>query len=533
LIETAKMRDTEDNLNEQLYLFESLANQITEHAWIVDRSGILLWSNRQWLEYTGLVSDRGQQWGVNSAQPPECVERIGSAIAIAVSSGQCVELDLLLRGQEGRLRFFRCRIIPILDHHGKVSHCLGTHTDIQDSQNKADSLANDADRLKSYFIANLSHEIRTPLSTILGCAELLKPANVEDALILETILRNGRSLLAIFNDILQLSRIHAGEAACEVQEFNPQSLIHEVTSLLTAPAHSKNLAFDVCYESKMPASIQTDPIKLRQILINLLDNAIKFTWQGAVQLNCHYDVSKSALTFAVTDTGIGMAQEDLRRVFKDFEQADNSNVRKYSGTGVGLAISQRLANLLGSNIEVTSQLGLGSTFRFTLTNVASPSTELLDGDSVFFNQSVRAGAAQLKVIDNPGLHDDPLPIHVLVVDDHRDIRLLTSRFIKTWGGSVTEAENGVQALMLLQQSAGRADEFDAVIMDLQMPELDGLSAVRAMRQAGLQLPVIAMTATSVETVRQKCLQAGYNDCLSKPVDFGMLKQLLAKLCSSK
>jgi signal transduction histidine kinase/ActR/RegA family two-component response regulator len=384
-----------------------------------------------------------------------------------------------------------------------------------------------ANHAKSTFLAHMSHELRTPLTAILGHAELLRDGaggEAERATALETIHRNGEYLLAIINDILDLSKIEAGAMAVERLPVDPARVVEEVVSLMSVRARAKALSFERVYASALPRSIQSDALRLRQILINLVGNAIKFTERGSVGLRVEL-VTRGArppeLVFAVSDTGIGMSAEQLARVFRPFAQGDQTTTRRFGGTGLGLAICRRLAEMLGAELLAESELARGSTF--TLRLILAPA-EALDtwrpdvaGDEprpALPREDARAsGAGRLA------------GARLLLVEDGPDNQRLIALYLQRAGAEVEVAADGRAGIDALA-ACGAA--FDAVLMDMQMPVLDGYAATRAIRARGARVPVIALTAHTMEGDRERCLAAGCDDFLSKPVD----RQALLAACET-
>lgn len=384
------------------------------------------------------------------------------------------------------------------------------------------------DKLKSEFLANMSHEIRTPMTAVLGYADLLlsegdiskAPSHRIQAI--ESIIRNGQHLLRIINDILDLSKIEAGKLEIERLSCSPVEVISDVGQLMRLNAEAKGLFLTVEQDGPIPAETRTDPTRLRQILVNLIGNAIKFTESGGVRL-----VVRTAdqdgygkLEMAVSDSGIGLSRDSLTNIFAPFAQADSSTTRQYGGTGLGLAVSKRLAELLGGGIAVTSQSGEGSCF--TLWIPIEPTGQLRMVDAPSAVQSME-GSCQGSATSG----DTTLDCRVLLVEDGRDNQRLISFLLEKAGAEVEIAENGQVAIERVDLAEDSCAPFDLVLMDMQMPLLDGYEATRRLRAEGRQIPIIALTANAMATDRQKCLEAGCSDYLSKPVDRRVLIQTIA------
>jgi signal transduction histidine kinase/ActR/RegA family two-component response regulator len=418
-----------------------------------------------------------------------------------------------------------------------------------------------ANRAKSEFLTNMSHELRTPLTAILGFAELLQDddqvtsAECNDRL--ETIRRNGQYLMELINDILDLSKIEAGKFEIERLNVSPARIVNDVVALLQVRADAKQLTLSAVFEGPFPATIHTDPTRLRQILINLVGNAIKFTESGTVTVTSRLlaaDVENPRLSVRVADTGIGMTGEHMGKLFEPFSQADASSSRNYGGTGLGLAISRRLARLLDGEITVSSARGQGSVFCLEIAAghpAALTDVESLAGLTCPLTSAVPPPASQgqgapraaepadrhesqlesiLKSADVP---PDPSPkplagLKVLIAEDGPDNRELVGFVLKKGGAEVAFAENGRIAVDIARAAEQQGRPFDLILMDMQMPVLDGYAATRELRAAGYQLPIIALTAHAMSDDRDKCLEAGCDDYTTKPINRNELVALVAR-----
>jgi two-component system, chemotaxis family, CheB/CheR fusion protein len=410
---------------------------------------------------------------------------------------------------------------------------ITAHKKIEADLEHARQLAEASNKAKSDFLANMSHEIRSPMTAILGFADLLKTENSEEREKVETIRRNGQFLLELVNDILDLSKIEAGKVDIDVVEFSPHQMLEEVCSLMSIRAAESGLELRMIHEGPIPSSIKSDPIRLRQVLINLVGNAIKFTDVGHVTLKLHYQETDRMICFDVIDTGIGISESQQGKLFKPFEQGDSSIVRKYGGSGLGLAISQRLAELMGGRINVKSSIGKGSTFSLVLPCHEAILLVLPDqpGNSLGTMDSPLDLSGGTVDESRRATMSGRLNIRVLIVDDRRDIRFLTQHLVKHLGGDVLVAENGIEALEVIaeEESAGR--KLDIILMDVQMPKMDGFTAVRHLRSLGFALPIIALTANAMESDRDACFAAGYTDYLSKPINTNRLTEVLRRHCA--
>jgi len=370
-------------------------------------------------------------------------------------------------------------------------------------------------RVKTEFLANVSHEIRTPMTAILGFTEVLleegrrtqAPAATIDAL--RTIQRNGDYLLALLNDILDLSKIESGRLEVERVTFSPVAVVHEVERLMRVRAESKGIAFRIEFDGELPEHIEGDPTRMRQILINLVGNAIKFTEIGEVRLRVRLcdEPPPARLRFEVVDTGIGITSAERSKLFRPFGQADSSTTRRYGGTGLGLTISKRLTDLLDGTIEVESEPGHGTTFI----------VEVPAGDLAGVARVGAEGAS--KQADERSADAEPrLTGTVLLVEDGPDNQRLIELLLRNVGLDVVMAENGQQAVERVQEARTSGKRFSLVLMDMQMPVMDGYTATRILRRQGFQPPIVALTAHAMDTERSRCISAGCDDFATKPID---------------
>ena len=377
-------------------------------------------------------------------------------------------------------------------------------------------VAESANRSKSEFLANMSHEIRTPMTAILGFTDLLLEAGPNSAEFdphLKTIRRNGGHLLAIINDVLDISKIEAGRLEVEAIAFSPTGLVDDVLSLLRARAEEKLIELSVTMAEGVPAVAQSDPTRLRQILVNLVGNAIKFTREGHVQVIARWQDKDERLQFEIRDTGIGMSEEQQMRLFQPFMQADASTTREFGGTGLGLAITRRLTELLGGTIRVSSELDRGSTF-----TVEVPMPAVESAPVVPMTRSTKQAT--------PSEH--PTSGRLLLAEDGPDNQRLISFILKKAGYEVEVVGDGAQAMerALAEHDAGTP--FGAILMDMQMPVMDGYTASTRLRESDYPGPIIALTAHAMSGDRERCLEAGCDDYATKPVDRTVLLETVAR-----
>jgi len=399
-----------------------------------------------------------------------------------------------------------------------------------------------ANLAKSEFLANMSHEIRTPMTAIVGFSELLREdgdiSMAPDRRIeaIDAITRNGEHLLAIINDILDLSKIEAGRMTVERVAISCAGLVDEVISLLKVRAASKNLTISRRFGSEVPETILTDQVRVRQVLMNLVGNAIKFTEKGSVDIDVEsapVHEGQATLTVRVHDTGIGMTPEQVERLFAPFMQADTSTTRRFGGTGLGLRISHKLAQMLGGEITCVSEPDKGTTFTLTLPVEVPPDapvpSALIDGRACEPTVSAIATSTSPDAPERPkpasNDHASLAGARILLAEDGPDNQRLVSYLLQRCGAKVTVCGNGRIALESLSSNP---EAYDLVLMDMQMPVMDGYDATRALRAAGITTPIIALTAHAMNTDRDRCLNAGCTDYTTKPIDRARLLGICAR-----
>jgi CheY-like chemotaxis protein len=385
----------------------------------------------------------------------------------------------------------------------------------------------DANRAKSAFLANMSHEIRTPMTAILGFAEVLTEG-LPDGVLREaaaTIQRNGQHLLDMINEILDLSRIESGNFQLSFATVDGRAMVREVAALLRLRAEEKGVALRVAAEPTL-AAVTTDPQRLRQVLVNLAGNAIKFTAQGHVELTvgrvCDGRYG-DCVEFRVSDTGIGIAPAALERIFEPFAQASPSTERQFGGTGLGLAISRRLATALGGTLEAESVVGRGSTFRLLLP-WSPEAANAPCATACVAGASCEAAGAKTSASGS----DDRLEGRILLAEDGPDNQRLLKYLLEQSGAEVDVVDNGVDAVMHACAALEAGKPYTVVLMDMQMPGADGFAATCRLRERNYRLPIIALTAHAMCGDRDRCLAAGCNDYLSKPVNKQALLAMVGK-----
>jgi signal transduction histidine kinase/CheY-like chemotaxis protein len=397
----------------------------------------------------------------------------------------------------------------------------------------AKEAAEAASRAKSEFLANMSHEIRTPMTAILGFTDLLLHEQVRlalhpDALShLGMIQRNGELLLRIVDDILDLSKIESDKIDVGLAPCAPSQVVADVVGLMRVRSEEKGLSLSVDHDTQVPETVRTDPVRLRQILINLVGNAIKFTERGGVEVRVRPDrrgESEPAVAFEVADTGIGMSPEEITDLFRPYSRTGTSRARGFVGTGLGLAISQRLAQKLGGSISAHSSPGAGSTF--TLTIPAAPR----DGGPLI--SPPRGAPTAATTGPSPTAEPAQLGCRVLVAEDNRDNQRVLSLRLGLAGAQVAVAPNGRVAVDLALEARDQGQPFDVILMDMRMPILDGYEATRLLRAEGVRIPIVAVTAHAMAEEREECRRIGCDEFLSKPIDWEKLLRAIATAVTS-
>lgn len=501
---------------------------------ILDGNGVILAANRPWRE----LAERKQGFPEPTIEGVSyimvCESAAGRHVPDAanfanglrrVLGGAYEEFTLEYPQNTGEARrWFVGRVTRFPAGDG-AARAVVSHDDItalkraEEELHKAKEQAEFANMTKSAFLANTSHELRTPMTAILGYAEMLldpEQSPEERRKCVNTIRRNGEHLLAIINDLLDISKIEAQKVTVEKLPCPLPQLISDVIGLTRPWAQKKKLTYDIQFDGEIPAVMETDPLRAKQVLVNLLGNAMKFTQEGGVRLRVWRQISyfRHSIYFEVSDTGIGMSDSQMGKLFQPFTQADVSTTRKFGGTGLGLTISKRLAQLLGGDISVKSTPGQGSVFTFHLDGGEREGIELIQGLSV----------DQLSLDASPeGNEDIFLQGQVLLAEDGEDNQDLIGAHLRRAGLEVTVASNGKLAV-----EAVAAQHFDLIFMDMQMPELDGYGATRQLRLNGVATPIVALTANAMAEDRMKCIEAGCTDYLPKPLTRQQLLRMAAR-----
>ena len=507
-----------ENLNKQKFALD-------QHAIvsITNLNGDIIYANERFCDISGysLAELMGKNHRIvkSDQHPPE----VFSDLWHTITRGEVWHGEIKNRKKDGGHYWVDATIVPLVGADGLPQQFIGIRTDITAIKDLEHSLleakltAEAANQAKSEFLANMSHEIRTPMNGVIGMTDLALGTSLdaEQRSYLTTVQNSAQALMRILNDILDFSKIEAGKLTIESIEFPLTSTITKTLHPLMARAEKKGLTLNCHLAPDVPDRVCGDPGRIRQILTNLIDNAVKFTAQGSVTVDVQCRPGEDdalELQLRVKDTGIGIAPDKQQGIFEAFSQADSSTTRQFGGTGLGLTISARLVTLMGGRIWLESEPGLGSTFHFTvrLGRVAQTPQVLLPPPAPSL----------------PALAQNPL--RVLLVEDHLVNQMLVTLLLKKWGHEVVLAEDGQEAVNLFPTA-----RWDIVLMDMQMPVMGGLEAttlIRALEPAGRRTPIIAVTANAMEADRVTCQQAGMDEFLTKPLNATALQAMLARFC---
>ena len=497
--------------------FRAFVEAIPHIVWSADKNGELEFVNRRWLDYTGIAAASDPS---NEVIHPEDRERMHSAWRESLRENCAFECEIRIRSvRTGQYRWFLSRAVPVKLGEADATRWIGTSVDIEDLRNakeiEAAALirersAEESSRMKSEFLAMVSHEIRTPLNTVVGMSDLLlrEPLSEMQQECANSIKESGAVLISLINDIIDLSRIESGRLEIDDVDFEPKRLLDSIEAETVHALSGKLVKVEFKGLETLPKVAKGDPLRIRQILTNLLSNAMKFTHRGRIELRvASADVDgEPTWHFEVEDTGIGIDATKISRLFKPFTQGDSSTTRIYGGTGLGLSICKRLVELMGGTIFVSSEPGRGSTFSFTI--VVQQGAETLTGSPVIRTPGSRIVGSR-----------------ILVVDDAATNRRVLELFLMRLGHEVTAVDSGRAALETLEKF-----RFDLVLMDCHMPEMDGYETTLQIRaraeDSESQVPIIALTASTLKGERERCLSVGMSDYLSKPIQLAELDQTL-------
>ena len=518
----------------------SALDNLTEGLLLLDRRGRIVLANQAFEQLSGKTADkllgrRPCEFGWLDEHREEVTD---FAWDRSLAEGQTIVNDILRLPSaqpksrkkkgvqpEGPGLTFKVNCTPIFSNGQPkgVMICFENVTLLDQAKveiQKSQQAAVAANQAKSDFLANMSHEIRTPMNAILGFTDLLRrglaTSEEEQTEYLSTIHSSGTHLLELINDILDLSKIEADKLELERRECCPFDVLNEVYNTFSLKAKEKQIALDLNIEGTLPKSIVSDALRLRQVVTNLVGNAIKFTENGGVSITARMisDDGRALMAIDIADSGIGMSPEQLEKIFNPFTQADNSVTRRFGGTGLGLSISKRIVEALGGEMLVQSEQGKGSVFTAVV-----EIGDISQYEQLTFEQ-YKAQSKQTTVVEQ-AQHCQLPPCDILVVDDGNANRRLIELYLTRAGCSVDQAENGQIGLNM-----ALAKKYDLILMDMQMPVMDGYTATRELRSRNMNLPVIALTAAAMQEDEQKCMDAGCTAFLTKPVKLDVLTALI-------
>jgi signal transduction histidine kinase/CheY-like chemotaxis protein len=489
--------------------FDAILSGMDEGVLFADETDVVVQINPWLLKFTGLERAQIVKSDIKDF-PVQVIRESIMPILAAFKSSKDVPSTVVLRDIGEYKVQLRFQPIYFEDTY------LGTLLNVVDvtSLVKAREEAEAANLAKSEFLANMSHEIRTPMNSVLGFAELLQTTGLdeEQAQYVSIIQRGGKNLLALINDILDFSKIEAGKMQIEKTEFEMVPLMGEIESLLYPQAVQKNIEFKIMYGKVLPLKIISDRNRLYQCLLNIVSNAIKFTESGHVHLIVRAEKKDDGIwvSFDIRDTGIGISEDRLEAIFDAFAQAESSTTQKFGGTGLGLTITRKLVEMMGGTIEASSLPGEGSLFRIVL-----PAGVESFGQTRQICTPSKEERHQFDEVKYSG--------RVLVAEDNPANQILIQAILDKMGIQTSLACDGALAVRMATE-----ETFDLILMDIQMPHLNGYQATQSLKKKGIKTPIVALTAHAMEGDRQKCFNAGCDDYLSKPVNKGKLSEVLGK-----
>lgn len=529
VLDISDRQQAEKALHESEEHFRTLADNISQFAWMADENGWIFWYNQRWFEYTGTNLEEMQGWGWQKVHHPDYVERVVEHISHCFKTGELWEDTFPLKGKDGTYRWFLSRALPIKDEAGLILRWFGTNTDIDDRvqfegereqllkrEQAAREEAEAVNRIKDEFLAILSHELRSPLNPILGWTQLLTTYKLDSERLdqgLETIDRNAKLLLELIDDLLDVAKILRGKITLNLAPVDLVRALEGALETVSAAANAKSIAIET-YLSPI-GQVNGDLARLQQIFWNLLSNAVKFTNNGG-KVEVRVDRFADTAQITVSDNGKGIVPEFLPHVFEYFRQADSSVTRKHGGLGLGLAIVRHLVELHGGVIAVTSSgIGCGATFIVSLP---------------LFKTNSDSDNSDRSKFELSSSQPDLTGVRILVVDDDPDNLEFLTMALQHYQASVVASSSAQEALAIFEEFAP-----DVLVSDIAMPSMDGLTLLRAIRarspEQGGEIPAIALTAYARELDREQAITAGFQVHIPKPVNITFLAATILELFS--
>ena len=509
-------KEAESVLEDNQRRLRDFLDALPVQLWSTSPVGEARFYNRFWYEYTGFSPKGGESLTELGAKVihPDDHEHVVSSWMRHMSEGSDIDIEVRVRRHDGQYRWHLMRGTPVRDDRGEIVEWTGLAADIQ-SLKEAEAQAQEASRLKSTFLANMSHEIRTPMTAVLGFTDVLRDSQVSEEERKDALARidnSGRALLRLIDDVLDISKIEAGKLLIQKTRFSPVEIASEVIGVMRLAADQKGIELRLNVDANVPSFGLSDPARIRQILMNLVGNAVKFTAAGHVGLLLRAE-GESTLVFEVEDTGIGISPEDRGKLFSPFAQADASITRMFGGTGLGLLLSLRLAEQLGGSLTLkASEPGVGS--RFEARVEAAP-----------FSHEPHAEICQVDLGEKPDKQSlaSLQGLRILLAEDVPDNQVLMLRYLTGAGGEVQIAANGEEAI-----AKATHGKFHVVLMDIQMPKVDGIQATKALRGQGYRGPILALTAHAMPEEVLRSIEAGCNAHLTKPIAKSALLSTIRK-----
>ena len=530
-----EVKKAENILRHNEEQFRQMLELMPQKVWTADANFNRNYFNQKMLDYSGLTFEELKDQGWDKIIHPEDLEKTEKLRLESINTGKDYEVENRLLRKDGKYLWHLTRAIGVKDENNNIKTWIGSHTEIQEQRAQKEELitaksnaelkiqiAEEAVNAKQQFLSNMSHEIRTPMNAIVGFTNVVLKTKLDDTQkeYINAIKVSGDALIILINDILDLAKVNAGKMSFEQLPFNLSDTVSVILQLFESKIKDKHLKLIKIYDDSIPIIINGDSIRLRQILLNLMSNAVKFTSSGKITMQISLlkeDIEKVTIQFKITDTGIGIPDDKLEYIFNNFEQAHRDVSGYYGGTGLGLAIAKQLVELQGGTITVNSKEGKGSEFSFVLSFGKIKLKEKAQ------NKKTNPDKEAIRIKNNTAVETVP-KVNVLVAEDMALNQLLIKTIILDFGFAIDIAENGKIAIEKLQKNA-----FDIVLMDLQMPVMNGFEATAYIRnEMKSAIPIIALTADVTTVDVEKCKAFGMNDYISKPIDE---KLLYNKICT--